>query len=278
MADNKKGALGFKINTPLERFLNGVVVENPTIVLMIGMCPSLAITTSAMNAIYMGLATTVVLAFSNLVISLVRKIVPDTVRIPLFIVIIATFVTIVDMVMNAYMEAMYATLGVYIPLIVVNCIIFGRAEAYASKNGMIPAFFDGIGMGIGFTIAITCIGLIREILGSGTFFSIQFMGPKAGTGTILDAYTNISIFVNPPGAFLVLAFMIAVINQVKKAMQNKGKDTSKFRGLEDIEKEEMPVKPEPKKVEEKTEVKKEEKPADAAEKKAEEVKEVKEES
>ena len=226
MDEKKKGALGLSINSPLERLMNGIVVENPTLILMIGMCPSLAITTCGMNGIYMGLATTAVLALSNLVISAIRKIVPDTVRIPLFIVVIASFVTMVDLLMHAYVPAAYAELGVYIPLIVVNCIIFGRAEAYASKNGMIPAFFDGIGMGIGFTIAITMIGLVREILGTGAFFGIPFMGEAAGGP--LAGFTPILLFIQPPGAFLVLAFLIAIMNKIKNNMAKKGKNTSRF--------------------------------------------------
>lgn len=229
MENKKKGALGLAVNSPLERVLNGLIVENPTLVLLIGMCPSLAITTCAINGIYMGLATTFVLALSNLVIALIRKIVPDTVRIPAFIVVIASFVTLVDLVMHAYMPDMYATLGVYIPLIVVNCIIFGRAEAYASKNGVVPSFFDGIGMGLGFTCAITIIGLVREIIGVGTIFSVPFMGPKAvNAAPFLQGYNPVLIFVQPPGAFLVLAFLIAIMNKIKINMANKGKDTSKF--------------------------------------------------
>ena len=151
----KKGALGFKQNTPAERFFNGLIVENPTLVLMIGMCPTLAVTSSAINGIGMGLATTFVLALSNAVIAALRKTIPSTVRIPSFIVVIASFVTLVELLMKAYLPELNTALGVYIPLIVVNCIIFGRAEAYASKNGIIPSFFDGIGMGIGLTCAIT---------------------------------------------------------------------------------------------------------------------------
>ena len=232
MEDKKKGALGLAVNSPVERVLNGLIVENPTLVLLIGMCPSLAITTCAINGIYMGLATTFVLALSNLVIALIRKVVPDTVRIPSFIVVIASFVTLVDLVMHAYMPDMYATLGVYIPLIVVNCIIFGRAEAYASKNGVVPSFFDGIGMGLGFTCAITIIGLVREIIGVGTIFSVPFMGPKAvDAAPFLQSYNPVLIFVQPPGAFLVLAFLIAIMNKIKFNLANKGKDTSKFGEL-----------------------------------------------
>ncbi|MBR0164634.1 MAG: electron transport complex subunit E [Lachnospiraceae bacterium] len=216
------------MNSPAERVFNGFIVENPTLVLLIGMCPSLAITTNAVNGIYMGLATTFVLALSNVVISAIRKIVPDTVRIPAFIVVIASFVTLVDLVMHAYMPDMYAALGVYIPLIVVNCIIFGRAEAYASKNGMVPSFFDGIGMGLGFTAAITAIGLFREILGTGTVFNIPFMGSKVAETSALHGVPQVLIFVQPPGAFMVLAFLIALMNKIKKVLENRGKDTSQF--------------------------------------------------
>src|SRR5574344_2174879 len=156
-----------KENSPAERIYNGIIKENPTLVIILGMCPTMAITTSAMNGIGMGLSTTVVLALSNLVISLLRNIIPDKIRIPAFIVIIASFVTIVDMLMNGYMPALYAQLGIYIPLIVVNCIIFGRAEAYAYNHKPIASFFDGLGMGLGFTCSITIIGFIRELIGAG---------------------------------------------------------------------------------------------------------------
>ena len=273
MGDKKKGALGLTVNSPAERILNGLIVENPTLVLLIGMCPSLAITTCAINGIYMGLATTFVLALSNLVIALIRKIVPDTVRIPSFIVVIASFVTLVDLVMHAYMPDMYATLGVYIPLIVVNCIIFGRAEAYASKNGVIPSFFDGISMGLGFTFAITAIGLVREIIGVGTVFSIPFMGPKAvNAASFLQSYNPVLIFVQPPGAFLVLAFLIAIMNKIKLNMAKKGKDTSKF-GEMAAEETEAAVKAEEMK-KAAAEKKAEEAKASAAGKKEEAVKEI----
>ena len=228
----KKGALGFKQNTPLERFFNGLVVENPTLVLMIGMCPTLAVTSSAINGLGMGLATTFVLALSNAVIAALRKTIPNTVRIPSFIVVIASFVTLVQLLMQAYLPALNAALGVYIPLIVVNCIIFGRAEAYASKNGIVPAFFDGIGMGIGFTCAITCIGLVREFIGAGTAFDVQILGEgtvvPGAVGSFLSTYKPISIFIQQAGAFFVLAFLIAIMNKIKMNMAAKGKDTSKF--------------------------------------------------
>ncbi len=190
-----------KPNTPIERLFNGIVKENPTLVIILGMCPTLAVTTSAMNGIGMGLSTTAVLAMANLFISLLRKIIPDEVRIPAFIVVIASFVTMVDMLMEAYTPALYEQLGIYIPLIVVNCIIFGRAEAYASKNGPVASLFDGIGMGLGFTISITIIGFIRELIGSGAVF-----GHPIGS---LPDYMP-SIFVMAPGAFMVLATMIVV--------------------------------------------------------------------
>ena len=155
------------MNKPTERLYNGIIKENPTFVLTLGMCPTLAVTTSAINGLGMGLSTMVVLALSNLMISLLRKIIPDKVRIPAFIVIVASFVTMVELLLQAYVPFLYDALGIYIPLIVVNCIILGRAESYASKNGPLPSLFDGIGMGLGFSLALTCIGLVREILGSG---------------------------------------------------------------------------------------------------------------
>ena len=201
------------MNKYLERVYNGLIKENPTFVLMLGMCPTLAVTTSAMNALGMGLSTTVVLIFSNLLISLFRKAIPNGVRMPAYIVIVASLVTIVEFIMKAYTPALAKQLGVYIPLIVVNCIILGRAEAYASKNPPIPSFFDGIGMGLGFTIAITILGAIRELIGGGTIFS-------DGTNALFDlstiGYTPASIFILAPGAFFVLAFMIAIMNRIKR--------------------------------------------------------------
>ena len=201
------------MNKNVERLYNGLIKENPTFVLMLGMCPTLAVTTSAMNALGMGLSTTVVLIFSNLLISLFRKAIPNGVRMPAYIVIVASLVTIVEFIMKAYTPALAKQLGVYIPLIVVNCIILGRAEAYASKNPPIPSFFDGIGMGLGFTIAITILGAIRELIGGGTIFS-------DGTNALFDlstiGYTPASIFILAPGAFFVLAFMIAVMNRIKR--------------------------------------------------------------
>ena len=187
----------------VERLYNGIVKENPVFVLMLGMCPTLAVTTSAINGVGMGLSSLVVLAISNLVISLLRKIIPDEVRLPAFIVVVASFVTVVELLMEAYMQSLYGALGIYIPLIVVNCIILGRAEAYASKNPPLPSLFDGIGMGLGFTIGLTIIGAIREILGNGSVFGISIPG-----------YEPMAFFVRAPGAFLVLAVLIAIMNAV----------------------------------------------------------------
>jgi Na+-translocating ferredoxin:NAD+ oxidoreductase subunit E len=201
------------MNKCVERIYNGVVKENPTFVLMLGMCPTLATSTSAINGISMGLTTTVVLAMSNLLISMLRKVIPDKVRMPAFIVIVASFVTIVQLLLEAYLPSLNKTLGIYIPLIVVNCIILGRAEAYASKNPVIPSFFDGLGMGLGFTVGLTCIGIFRELLGAGTFFGMQVMP---------DSYVPFSIFVMSPGAFLVLAFLTALQNKFKLKSATNG--------------------------------------------------------
>ena len=185
----------------------GFLKQNPTFVLVLGTCPTLAITTAAANGIGMGAATTFVLVFSNLFISLLKNFIPDKVRIAAFILVIATFVTIVDLIMNAYTPDLYKTLGIFIPLIVVNCIILGRAEAFAQKNSPWHSMLDGLGMGIGFTIAITLIGSIREILGNGTFFNMPLLGENA---------TTILIFILPPGAFFTYGFLIAIINKLKK--------------------------------------------------------------
>ena len=182
---------------------DGVIKSNPSLVLMLGMCPTLAVTTSATNGFGMGVSTMAVLIVSNLLISLLRKIIPDAVRLPAYIVVVASLVTVVEMITQAYLPGLYKSLGLYIPLIVVNCIILGRAEAFASQNKPIPSVFDGIGMGLGFTIALVIIGAVREILGAGTAFGMQIM-PKS--------YTPIAIFVKAPGAFLVIAFVIAVMN------------------------------------------------------------------
>ncbi len=198
------------MNRYIERLHNGIVKENPTLVMMLGMCPTLAVTTSTVNGIGMGLSTTVVLMFSNLVISLLRKIIPDRVRIPAFIVIVASLVTVVQLLMEGFVPSLYQALGIYIPLIVVNCIILGRAEAYASKNDPMLCFFDGIGMGIGFTLALSAIGFLRELLGSGTILS----GTPLGFRAIPEEF-NISIFVLAPGAFFVLSLLTALQNKLK---------------------------------------------------------------
>ena len=208
-----------KENSVIERLYNGLLKENPTFVLMLGMCPTLAVTTSAVNGLGMGLTTAVVLALSNLIISLLRKIIPDKVRIPAFIVIIASFVTIVQLLLEAYLPSLNEALGVYIPLIVVNCIILGRAEAYAYSHGPVASLFDGIGMGLGFSLALTCIGAVREVLGTGKIFDLQIMP---------DSFTPIGIFVLAPGAFFVLAALTAIQNFVKIRGEKKGRDMSKI--------------------------------------------------
>ena len=190
-----------------ERLINGIVKENPTFVMMLGMCPTLAVTSSAMNGLGMGLSTTVVLILSNMLISALRKIIPDKVRIPAFIVIVASFVTIVQLLLQAYIPFLYSALGVYIPLIVVNCILLGRAEAFAAKNTPLASFFDGLGMGLGFTIALTILGGVREFLGTGKLFNIALMPENYG----------MLIFVLAPGAFIALGYLIAIVNKLKKA-------------------------------------------------------------
>ena len=191
------------MNKAGERLYNGIIKENPTFVLMLGMCPTLAVTTSAMNGLGMGLTTAVVLTMSNLIISLLRKVIPSRVRIPAFIVIIASFVTAVQLLLQAYLPSLNDALGVYIPLIVVNCIILGRAEAYASKNGPVSSLFDGIGMGLGFTVGLTSIGIVRELIGSGKIFGMTVFNGGA------------TIFILAPGAFFVLAMLVALQNRVK---------------------------------------------------------------
>lgn len=185
---------------------NGLIKENPTWVLILGMCPTLATTTSAVNGMMMGLATAFVLLMSNIVISLLKSVIPDKVRIPAFIVVIATFVTIVQMVMQAYMADMYETLGLFIPLIVVNCIVLGRAEAFASKNGVWHSALDGIFMGLGFTWALTLIGMVREILGTGCIFGHSLIGGADG----------MLMMILPPGGFLALGFLMALVNHLRR--------------------------------------------------------------
>lgn len=204
------------MNGCLERLYNGIVKENPTFILMLGMCPTLAVTTSAFNGLGMGLSTMAVLVVSNLIISLLRNVIPDRVRIPAYIVIVASLVTVVQLLIQAYIPELYEALGIYIPLIVVNCIILGRAEAYASKNPPLLAGFDGIGMGLGFSIALACMGFFRELIGAGTVFSgtpFAYSLPKI--------YEPVSIFVLAPGAFLVLVLIIAFLNAMN--IENNGK-------------------------------------------------------
>ena len=208
--------------------MNGIIKENPTFVLLLGMCPTLGTTSSALNGMSMGLATTFVLVCSNVVISLIKNLIPDMVRIPAFIVVIASFVTALQMCMQAFVPDIYATLGLFIPLIVVNCIILGRAESYASKNPVLPSIFDGLGMGLGFTVGLVAIGLVREILGSGKAFGTQII-PVADAATGAAGYTPITIFILAPGAFLVLAGLAAIQNKVKINMAKKGKDVSKIQ-------------------------------------------------
>ena len=194
------------MNKYIERIYNGVIKENPTFVLMLGMCPTLAVTTSAINGAGMGLASLVVLALSNLMISLLRNFIPDRVRMPAYIVVVASFVTMVQFLMQAYLPALNESLGIYIPLIVVNCIILGRAEAYASKNKAIPSLFDGIGMGLGFTLGLSVLGAVREILGAGSILGIKILE---------GIYEPAIMFILPPGAFIVLGIVLAVLNVIK---------------------------------------------------------------
>ncbi len=189
----------------LANFTKGFIKENPVFVLLLGMCPTLGVTTSAINGLGMGLATTFVLVMSNLVVSLVKNFIPDKVRIPSFIVIIASFVTIVELVMQAYLPALFEQLGLFIPLIVVNCIVLGRAEAFASKNTLYSSIIDGLGMGLGFAFALTLLGGVREILGSGAIFGMKFL---RGDGML--------VFVLAPGAFIALGYLIALINRLNK--------------------------------------------------------------
>ena len=187
-----------------ERLYNGIIKENPTFVLILGMCPTLAVTSSLVNGAGMGLSTMAVLVLSNMVISMLRNIIPNGVRVPAFIVIVASFVTILQFLLEAYLPSLNSALGIYIPLIVVNCIILGRAESYASKNPVLPSIFDGLGMGLGFTIALSLLGGFREILGAGTILGIN-----------IPHWDGIGIFVMAPGAFFVLAALIAIQNQIR---------------------------------------------------------------
>lgn len=191
----------------LKILINGIVKENPTFVLLLGMCPTLATTTSAINGMSMGLATMFVLICTNMAISAIKNLTPDMVRIPVFVVVIASFVTILEMLMKVFVPGIYATLGLYIPLIVVNCIILGRAEAFACSHGPLESMFDGLGIGLGFSLALTILGSVRELLGAGSVFGFVLM-PET---------TNMLLFILPPGAFITLGFLIAIVNKLKKA-------------------------------------------------------------
>ena len=193
------------MNKNVERLYNGLIKENPTFVLMLGMCPTLAVTSSAINGLGMGLSTTVVLVLSNMLISAFRKVIPDGVRMPAYIVIVASLVTVVQFIMQAYTPSLSESLGVYIPLIVVNCIILGRAEAYASKNNPIASLFDGLGMGLGFTLALSVLGIVRELLGSGSIFGY----------TLPEIFPRTILMILPPGAFFTLAFLMVIFNLLK---------------------------------------------------------------
>lgn len=193
------------MNKYLERLYNGVIKENPTLILLLGMCPTLAVSTQATNGIGMGLSTTAVLILSNVVISALRKVIPDQVRLPAYIVIVASLVTVTELLMKAYVPAVYEALGIYIPLIVVNCIILGRAEAFAAKNSPVASLFDGIGIGLGFTLGLTLLGICRELLGSGSIFGF----------VLLPETYNVLLFVLPPGAFIMLGFLIAIVNKIR---------------------------------------------------------------
>ena len=193
-------------NNRLSLIWKGIIKENPTFVLILGMCPTLGTTTSAINGLGMGVATMAVLILSNIFIAMIKNLIPDKVRIPAFIVVIASFVTVVDMLMQAYVPSLYASLGVFIPLIVVNCIILGRAEAFASKNGILDSALDGVGVGLGFTLSLTIIGAVREVLGSGSLFGLSL-----GVGDYMPL-----VFVLAPGAFLVLGFLMALFNKFLK--------------------------------------------------------------
>ena len=192
------------MNKYLERLYNGLIKENPTLVLMLGMCPTLAVSTAAINGVGMGLSTTAVLILSNFVISVLRRVIPNEVRLPAYIVIVASLVTVTELLIEAYLPSIYEALGIYIPLIVVNCIILGRAEAYANKNTPGLAVMDGIGMGLGFTVALTLAGLVRELLGAGTAFGY----------TVFPKEYAVGILIQPPGAFLVIALFIIIMNAI----------------------------------------------------------------
>lgn len=198
------------MNNNLRVLINGIIKENPIFVLLLGMCPTLATTSSAINGMSMGLATMFVLICSNAAISLLKNVIPDMVRIPAYIVVIATFVTIIEMLMNAYVPALADSLGIFIPLIVVNCIVLGRAESFASKNGVTSSLFDGMGIGLGFTLALTLLGAVREVLGTGRIFSVSIYPESFGS----------LIFILAPGAFIVLGYLIAIFNKLQRKESN----------------------------------------------------------
>ena len=204
------------MNKCTERVYNGLIKENPTFVLMLGMCPTLAVTTSAINGLGMGLSTTVVLVLSNMLISMLRKVIPDSVRMPAFIVVVASFVTIVQFLLEGFVPSLYDSLGLYIPLIVVNCIILGRAESYASKNPVLP-------------FGLTCIAIVREFIGTGAIFGVQIL-PLADAAAGKGGYVPVTIFILPAGAFLVLAFLVAGMNKLKKRAAQKGKKIAEPQG------------------------------------------------
>ena len=197
--------MAIKQTTPTDEFVKGLWRDNPVFIQVLGMCPALAVSNTAINALAMGLATTFVLVMSNLVVSLIKSLIPDKVRIPSFIVIIATFVTVVELVMKGYVPALFDALGLFIPLIVVNCLVLGRAEAFASKNSIWSSLVDGMGMGLGFTMALTVLGAVRELLGSGAFFGLKLISGDA-----------LLLFILPPGAFIALGYLIVLANMIKE--------------------------------------------------------------
>lgn len=199
-------------------FMNGLITENPTLRLLLGMCPTLAVSTAASRGMGMGLATTAVLIFSNMAIASLRKVIPEKVRIPAFVVVIATFVTIVDLLIKAFLPSLSDSLGIYIPLIVVNCIIFARAEAYAFKNPVLPSMVDGIGMGLGFTLAITLLSSLREIIGNGTLFDLQVMPAS---------YVPMAMVVRPSGGFIMLGLLLLIVNAITKAIEKRKLERAK---------------------------------------------------
>lgn len=210
------------MNKKIQIFLNGIINENPILVLLLGMCPTLGTTSSAANGMGMGLATTFVLLCSNMVISLIKNLVPDTVRIPAYIVVIATFTTVVQMLLEAYVPSLYASLGIFLPLIVVNCIVLGRAESFAAKHGVIDSAFDGLGMGLGFTISLTLIGMVRELLGSGKIFGMEAIPSDYGA----------LVFILAPGAFIVLGFIIGIKNSIDRRSKANAEKRAAKESLE----------------------------------------------